>query len=248
LINRPVKHEFTVVLLQKKRQSAAGSASVSISFPINFCAMSAVNYLPPFAAFLNAESLEIQPNTGGYVKYIRELDSIYADQEQFQQLLESRGGEIAYRVNELRFAERMSDLITGISVLNPGKVGPEFFMTRGHLHQRADRPETYYCLAGHGILLMENLEGKVQTAEMCPGTLVYVPPFWVHRSVNVGTEIFATLFSYPADAGQNFEIVRKAGGFNSLVVDDDRQGWKLIPNPRYTVRARAEIEAYSRGE
>jgi glucose-6-phosphate isomerase len=208
--------------------------------------MSAVNYLPPFAALLNAESLEIQPNTGGYVKYIRELDRIYADEEKFQQLLESRGSEIAYRVNELRFTEGGNDLITGISALNPGKVGAEFFMTRGHLHQRADRSETYYCLSGHGILLMEDLEGKVEAAEMRPGNLVYVPPFWVHRSVNIGSEIFATLFSYPADAGQNFEIVRKAGGFKLLVVEDRATGWKLIPNLRYTVRTRAEIEAYSR--
>ncbi len=211
----------------------------------HFRAMSAVNYLPPFAARLNAESLEIQPNTGGYVKYIRELDRIYADEEKFQQLLESRGGDIAYRVNELRFTERGNDLITGISVLNPGKVGSEFFMTRGHLHQRADRSETYYCLSGHGILLMEDLEGKVEAAEMRPGSLVYVPPFWVHRSVNIGSEIFATLFSYPADAGQNFEIVRKARGFKLLVVNDEHKGWKLVPNPRYAVRARAEIEGYS---
>jgi glucose-6-phosphate isomerase len=208
--------------------------------------MSAVNYLPPFAALLNAESLEIQPNTGGYVKYIRELDRIYSDEEKFQQLLESRGSEIAYRVNELRFTEGGNDLITGISALNPGKVGAEFFMTRGHLHQRADRSETYYCLSGHGILLMEDLEGKVEAAEMRPGNLVYVPPFWVHRSVNIGSEIFATLFSYPADAGQNFQIVRKAGGFKLLVVEDRATGWKLIPNLRYTVRTRAEIEAYSR--
>jgi glucose-6-phosphate isomerase, archaeal len=212
---------------------------------LHFRAMSAVNYLPPFAALLNAESLEIQPNTGGYVKYIRELDRIYADEEKFQQLLETRGGDIAYRVNELRFTERGNDLITGISALNPGKVGSEFFMTRGHLHQRADRSETYYCLSGHGILLLEDLEGRVEAAEMRTGSLVYVPPFWVHRSVNIGSEIFATLFSYPADAGQNFEIVRKARGFKLLVVNDEHKGWKLVPNPRYAVRTRAEIEGYT---
>jgi glucose-6-phosphate isomerase len=210
--------------------------------------MSAVNYLPPFAAFLNSESLEIQPNTGGYVKYIQELAGIYADEETFRQLLADRGSEIAYRVHELRFTERGNDLITGMSVLNPGKAGSEFFMTRGHLHQRADRPEIYYCLSGYGILLMEDLEGKVKAVEMRPGNLVYVPPFWVHRSVNIGSEIFATLFSYPADAGQNFEIVRKARGFSLLVVDDGQQGWRLIPNPRYIARARAEIEAYNRVE
>lgn len=208
--------------------------------------MSAVSYFPPFATFLNASSLEMQPNTGGYVKYIGDLGGIYADEDSFQQLAELRGGEIAYRVNELRFAERSNDLITGISVLNPGKVGSEFFMTRGHLHRRADRPETYYCLSGHGVLLMESLAGKVEAAEMRPGNLVYVPPFWIHRSVNVGSEIFATLFSYPADAGQNFEIVRKAGGFKLLVIGDGESEWKLSPNPRYTVRTPSEIEKYSR--
>ena len=92
---------------------------------------------------------------------------------------------------------------------------------------------------------MEDLEGKVEAAEMRPGSLVYVPPFWVHRSVNIGSEIFATLFSYPADAGQNFEIVRKARGFKLLVVNDEHKGWKLVPNPRYAVRTRAEIEGYT---
>jgi glucose-6-phosphate isomerase len=206
--------------------------------------MSAPDYRPPFLALLNATSLEIQPNTGGYAKQVRDLAGIYADEESFQRMAEHRGHEVAYRVNELRFTERDHDLVTGISALNPGKVGSEFFMTRGHLHQRADRSETYYCLSGHGVLLMESLEGQVEAAEMRPGNLVYIPPFWVHRSVNVGSEIFATLFSYPADAGQNFEIVRKANGFNLLVMDDGFGRWKLVRNPRYTVRGPSEIEAY----
>jgi glucose-6-phosphate isomerase len=208
--------------------------------------MSAVDYRPPFLAFLDAATFEIQPNTGGYVKLFRHLDGIYADEKSFQQMVEDRGAEIAYRVHELRFTGQSNDLITGISVLNPGKIGSEFFMTRGHLHQRADRPETYYCISGHGILLLETLEGKVEAVEMRPGSLIYVPPFWVHRSVNVGSEIFATIFSYPADAGQNFEIVRQAGGFKLLVVDNGEHGWKLSPNPRYVARTVNEIEAYSR--
>jgi glucose-6-phosphate isomerase len=88
----------------------------------------------------------------------------------------------------------------------------------------------------------------MEAAEMQSGSLVYVPPFWVHRSVNVGSGIFATLFSYPADAGQNFEIVGRAGGFKLLVVDDGEHGWKLSPNPRYVARTAKEIEEYSRIE
>jgi len=99
-------------------------------------------------------------------------------------------------------------------------------------------------LAGHGVLLLESLAGEVKAMEMRPGSLVYVPPFWIHRSVNVGEAVFGTLFSYPADAGQNFEIVRQAKGFRQLVVSGDDGGWKVVPNPRYQPRAAEEIEAY----
>jgi glucose-6-phosphate isomerase len=206
--------------------------------------MSHSNALPPFVAFVNPETLQIQPNTGGYRKYFRELVGIYADEMAFDRLAETFGNEVAYRVDEARFSDHRTDLITGISVLEPGKVGQEFFMTRGHLHQRADRPETYYCLAGHGILLLENLDGEVKAMEMRPGSLVYVPPFWLHRSVNVGETVFATLFSYPADAGQDFEIVKQAKGFQQLVVSGNDGGWKLVPNSHYRPRTAKQIETY----
>jgi glucose-6-phosphate isomerase, archaeal len=198
----------------------------------------------PFSAFLNPETLQIEPNTGGYKKYVRELAGIYTDEAAFGDLEATLGGAVAYRVDEARFSDHGNDLITGISALEPGKVGREFFMTRGHLHQRADRPETYYCLAGHGVLLLENLAGEPKAMEMRPGILVYVPPFWLHRSVNVGETVFATLFSYPADAGQDFEIVRQAKGFRQLVISGEDGGWQLIPNPRYRARTKAEIEGY----
>src|SRR5260370_9766927 len=124
--------------------------------------MSSANSLSPFLAFVNPESLQIQPNTGGYRKYVRELDGIYENQTSFRKLVETCGNEVAYRVEEARFTDGGSDLITGISVLEPGKVGSEFFMTRGHLHQRAERPETHYARAGHGAVLTEPLEARIE--------------------------------------------------------------------------------------
>jgi glucose-6-phosphate isomerase, archaeal len=206
--------------------------------------MTLSNGLSPFLTFVNPETLQIQPNTSGYKKYFRELSGIYADETAYDRLAETFGNAVAYRVDEARFSDQASDLITGISVLEPGKVGQEFFMTRGHLHQRADRPETYYCLAGHGMLLLESLAGEIKAMEMRSGSLVYVPPYWVHRSVNVGETVFATLFSYPADAGQDFEIVRQAKGFRQLVVASGNGGWTLAPNPHYRSRTAEEIQAY----
>jgi glucose-6-phosphate isomerase len=48
------------------------------------------------------------------------------------------------------------------------------------------------------------------------------------------------VFSYPADAGQNYEVLAEAGGMASLVIVDNGEGvsggWKLIDNPRYVSR------------
>src|SRR5258707_2253056 len=97
--------------------------------------MSSANSLSPFLAFVNPESLQIQPNTGGYRKYFRELDGIYEDQTNFSNLVETCGNEVVYRVEEARLTDGGSDLISGISVLEPGQVGAALFNTRGHLDQ-----------------------------------------------------------------------------------------------------------------
>ena len=57
---------------------------------------------------------------------------------------------------------------------------------------------------------------------------------WVHRSVNVGTEPFVTLFCYAAEAGQDYGLIADAGGMAELVVHDGRQGWTTRPNADHT--------------
>jgi len=71
---------------------------------------------------------------------------------------------------------------------------------------------------------------------MRPNSVVYVPPHWIHRSVNVGAGHLVTLFCYPADAGQDYDIIARSGGMRDLVVDDGAGGWKQAPNPRYRPR------------
>ena len=43
------------------------------------------------------------------------------------------------------------------------------------------------------------------------GSLVYVPPFWAHRSVNTGREPLTMLAIWPADAGHNYGDIEKEG-------------------------------------
>jgi len=152
------------------------------------------------------------------------------DAAAFDALSAERGTELAYMVDESRAGDQPGALIIGMSALLPMMVGAEFAMTRGHLHARAECAEFYYCVDGHGMLIMDDLEGGTSIAELRPGDGVHVPGGWVHRSVNVGDTPFVTLFAYDADAGQDYDLIRRAGGMRKIVVAD-HDGWKAVDNP-----------------
>ena len=115
-------------------------------------------------------------------------------------------------------------------------------MTRGHIHARANRPETYYGEAGEGVMLLESPEGATRVLEIRPRMLVYVPPIWIHRSVNTGAKPLVMTFAYPADAGQDYAVIERSGGMAVRIVaqGDD---WAAVPNTAYRPRSRAEIDA-----
>jgi glucose-6-phosphate isomerase len=123
----------------------------------------------------------------------------------------------------------------------PGRVGREYFLTRGHIHARANRPEIYVGEAGAGVMLMESPAGEIRTMAISPRTICYVPPFWIHRSVNVGTTALVMSFAYPADAGQDYGIIARSGGMRRRVVDDGAGGWTLADNPAWQPRDEAEL-------
>ena len=189
-------------------------------------------------------SVSIDPDTGAmtgrtrrYEKRFDDLAGLFADEAAFAEVARARGTEIAYQVDEFRPSDRAGDVIFGTSTLYPGRIGDEFIFTRGHIHAIGDRPEIYLCQSGHGVMLMELADGTVRAEEMTPNRVVYVAPHWIHRSVNVGAGPLVTLFCYPADAGQDYDVIGRAGGMHDLIVDDGAGGWKRAPNPRYRPRA-----------
>ena len=193
----------------------------------------------PTSVLVDPGNGEMAGRTRRYQKRFDELAGLFADEAAFAELARQRGSEVAYQVDEFRPSERAGDVIFGTSTLYPGKVGQEYAFTRGHIHAIGDRPEIYHCQSGHGVMLMELADGTVHAEEMRPNTVVYVPPHWIHRSINVGAGPLVTLFCYPADAGQDYGIISRSGGMRDLVVDDGAGGWTRAPNPRYRPRTLA---------
>ena len=186
--------------------------------------------VPPVRLSVVAHTGTLIGKNGRYERSLRDLGGLYRDDDAYQRLLAADDGDPVYWVETSQSEDGPGGLITGISTLEPGKVGDEFFMTRGHLHAIADRSELYVGLSGRGVMILETLDGASELVEVLPGQGVYVPGHWVHRSVNVGEERFVTLFCYAADAGQDYSIIERARGMASLIVDANGR-WSSRPNP-----------------
>jgi glucose-6-phosphate isomerase len=155
----------------------------------------------------------------------------YQDQEAYRSLL-AKGDRLLYEVYELRRPEVAGELLHGISIVHPGKVGSEYTMTKGHFHTVLETGEIYYILKGRGYMVMENSEGQAAVEELCPGRVLYVLPRWAHRSVNASPdEDLVMFFIYPGNAGHDYGTI-ESQGFRKLVVERDGHP-AIIDNPRW---------------
>ena len=164
----------------------------------------------------------------------RKLSSMkgqYLDQTAYEAMLAEEDW-LLYQVYETRRPEISGELLNGLSVLHPGKVGNEYFMTKGHFHTVLETAEVYHCLKGEGMIVMETPEGDWSVEELNPGRVLYVPPRWAHRSVNTGPdEDLVTFFVYPGHSGHDYGTIEQQG-FRKLVMEEDGRP-KIIDNPRW---------------
>lgn len=155
----------------------------------------------------------------------------FLDQEAYNQMLSS-GDRLIYEVYEITRPEVAGELLMGVSIVHPGKVGREFFMTKGHFHSVLDTSEIYYCMYGEGYMVMETPEGDTSVEPLSPGKVLYVPPRWGHRSVCTSRqEDLVTFFAYPGNAGHDYGTIERQG-FRKLVLDGP-DGPEIVDNPRY---------------
>ena len=199
-------------------------------------------YQDPTAHLVDAMSGTMSGPAGRYQKRFADLGGVYEDTAAFDALVAARGDEVAYTVHEVRPQARTGDLIFGTTFMEPGRVGQEYYVTRGHIHATANRPETYYGESGEGLMLLESPDGETRILPISARMMVYVPPMWIHRSVNTGSTPLVMSFCYPSDSGQDYEIIARSGGMATRIVADGT-GWKAVPNRAYRKRSAAEVAA-----
>jgi glucose-6-phosphate isomerase, archaeal len=141
---------------------------------------------------------------------IEDLKGLFAD-EQARQSLDPE--KVMYRVETFSPVGDGEEggLFWGTTYLEPGMVGNEYFMTKGHFHGKRSRAEYYMGVAGNGALILMDENRRTTFEPMHPGTLHYIPAHTAHRVANTGSTVLSFLACWPSDAGHDYESIATQG-------------------------------------
>jgi glucose-6-phosphate isomerase len=166
--------------------------------------------MTPFSAALDYRSGDLTPYTGTLVRRLSEMQAAYADTEAARRLISEGGDPVVYRGYDAPVPEESDHLVYRTTIISAGRVGDEYFMTKGHHHVR-DSAEFYLGLAGTGLMVLQDRSGEVRVEKLIPALSVYVPPGWAHRTVNTGDEDLVFLAVYFGDAGHDYTSIEENG-------------------------------------
>jgi len=192
-----------------------------------------MTYMTPFTAWIDLKDGTIPNAASVQTQRLTDMRGLFADRQAEAALLAQN--PVIYQVyNATNNPKDEGQLLYSTTVIYPGQVGDEYFMTKGHYHAKGDRAELYYCLQGEGYLLLQTPGGEINAQAMAPGAASYVPPYWGHRTVNTGPGNFVFLAVFPADAGYDYKTIAERG-FAALIVARNGQA-QVVPNPKYAAR------------
>jgi glucose-6-phosphate isomerase len=143
------------------------------------------------------------------VRRLSDLQAYYTDQEAVRQQLASDDPDI-YAYWAIEYPGEGAGLSYGVTTIQPGVVGREFYMTKGHFHT-APGDEIYLALSGHGRVVLRNDEGEVRTFELTPGRMVYINEGWGHRTANVGVDPLVFVSIWTPGTGHDYDRVLQEG-------------------------------------
>jgi glucose-6-phosphate isomerase len=162
---------------------------------------------------------------------LSDLQGVFADPVAYEECLRL-GDRLVYTIAGVEYPSMAGNLNYALGRILPGKVGSEYFMTRGHFHAWRPAGEIYIGLLGEGRMLLENEDGsQVQMLPLRPQHAVFVPGNTAHRTMNIGPEPLVYLGIYPSQAGHDYESIARQN-FTHVIIDVDGQP-TLLPRERH---------------
>ncbi len=153
------------------------------------------------------------------IRKIKDIPGIFQDEKAYSKMDQE---QLAYTVQAwFPVAEGTTGgLFFGASTIYPGKVGNEYFMTKGHFHSLGDRAEFYWGVQGKGMLILMDRNRNTWAEEVYSGSLHYIGGEIAHRLANTGDEKLIVGACWPSDAGHDYEEIA-ANGFSARLLEVD---------------------------
>jgi glucose-6-phosphate isomerase len=185
--------------------------------------------IKPFCIELNENWMPRRYNKKLQIK-LSDLRKLFCRRDLVEEILSSGKDPVIYEVYQISQSPSEGVFSAATTVLYPGKIGDEYYFTKGHFHLKEPRGEVYIGLAGRGLLLLQDRNRKIDKLSLNKGEVAFIPPNYAHRAVNIGDEKMVFLSIYPSDAGHDYEIIEREG-FSKIVVG--RKGKvALVDNPK----------------
>ena len=186
----------------------------------------------PYATQLNLQNGTLSPVVNITKRRLSDMRGLFLDTAAAERIAAQEGDRLIYEVYTGEMApEEEGQVLQCTTIIYPGKVGDEYHMTKGHYHAKRDRGEVYMGMSGEGHVLLQLEDGTVRSILIRPGTSAYIPPYWAHRTLNIGSVPFSFFSVWPGDAGHDYATIEQRG-FAKIMVERDGQP-TLIDNPRY---------------
>ena len=185
------------------------------------------------STFLDVQSGRLAVCSNTQRNRLSDLTGVFSDEETRAALV-NNANPVIYEVYRTEPAEKQDTaLCYSSTIVHSGRVGSEYYMTRGHSHPSLDAPEVYLTIRGEGMMLLQSDDFHVQALAMGPGTVLYVPGSLIHRAVNTGSEPLVLFTVYTvATIGEYKEL--PAYGFKRILVATN-DGPDLVPNPCFQI-------------
>jgi glucose-6-phosphate isomerase, archaeal len=165
----------------------------------------------PCAVSVPADTGIIARATAHYEKRLSDLRGLFLDATDLERRIREENDPLCYENYAFNQSQADGDLFFGTTIIYPGKVGSEYHLTRGHYHSKRNHAETYQALSGKGLVLFEREDGTTRSAELTPGKITYIPPYWAHRSINTGDVPLVFLWTCPVEAGHDYAALGDRG-------------------------------------
>lgn len=176
-----------------------------------------MNLMQPFKTEIDFATGDLSPQRATLQRRLSDMKLMYADRHEAARILREEGDRLIYEVQGVELPAEEGQIPHCTTRILPGRIGAEYHMTKGHYHARREQGEVYFGLSGRGFLLLQTDSGATSEIEMVAGSAAYVPPFWAHRTVNIGAEDFVFFSVWEARAGHDYGTIER-DGFRKLLV------------------------------